>query len=446
MKDLSLIFKCERLARTQPHMVAFKRLALAHGGSGVRESSSISMKHVWILNHYAQEPGGAGGTRHFSLARHLPESGWKATIIAASTDHAAGLQRLNDGEARRLQTYDGVPFLWLKTRAYAGNGADRIGNMLDYTRAVLKRDNLSGLGAPDAIIGSSVHPLAAWAGRRLAKRYGVPFIFEVRDLWPQTLIDMGRLSHGHPAAVALRWLERSLYRDAARIVVLLPKAHEYIEPLGIAREKIAWIPNGVDVENFSVQPLRRPDGTFTLMYFGAHGGANGLENLLAAMHNIGNNQNIALRLIGDGPLKASLVASAQDRGLTNVRFEAPVSKSQVPVLAAQADAFVFNLIDSPVFKYGISSNKLFDFMAAGRPVVFCCTSPNNPIAEADAGPTVVPENPQALADAIISLASLSPEERARMGTAGRRHLEDNYDMSRLAKRLAATLDESVKSG
>src|SRR5690606_21810114 len=123
-------------------------------------------------------------------------------------------------------------------------------NMLDYTRAALSAATLRGLERPDAVIGSSVHPLAAWAGRRLAQRFGVPFLFEVRDLWPQTLIDMGRLSPRHPAALALRRLERSLYRSAARIIVLPPAAHAYITPLGIPKERIVWIPNGVDLEGF----------------------------------------------------------------------------------------------------------------------------------------------------------------------------------------------------
>lgn len=274
------------------------------------------MKHVWILNHYAQEPGGAGGTRHFSLARHLSSHGWKATIIAASTDHSTGLQRLNAGETQRLQSYDGVPFLWLKTRGYSGNGMDRVGNMFDYTRAVLKRSNLSALEAPDAIIGSSVHPLAAWAGRKLAKRHGVPFVFEVRDLWPQTLIDMGRLTEHHPATIGLRWLEKSLYRAASRIIVLLPKAHEYIEPLGISREKIIWIPNGTDTESFGVETIAKDSDEFTLMYFGAHGAANGLDNLLAAMQIVAKDpkgDRIRLRLIGDGPLKSSLMTAARKR-------------------------------------------------------------------------------------------------------------------------------------
>ncbi len=405
------------------------------------------MKHVWMLNHYAVEPGGAGGTRHFSLARHLPRYGWSATVVAASTDHATGRQRLAPAEDFRLETYDGVPFLWLRTPDYSGNGGDRIRNMVAYTRAALKRENLAGLGAPDAIIGSSVHPLAAWAGRRLAKRHGVPFIFEVRDLWPQTLIDMGRISHRHPAAVALRWLERSLYRDAARIVVLLPKAHEYIETLGIKREKIVWISNGTDLENFTVKPAQ-PSDTFTLMYFGAHGTANGLDNLLAAMQRVESNpagRNIVLRLIGDGPLKSSLVGMAAERRLKNVRFENAVPKADISALASQADAFALCVRNFPgLYRFGISMNKIFDYMAASRPIVMSVDAANNPIADAGAGLVVPPDNPEALAAAILDLAALPAARRAEMGAAGRRHLEENYDMRRLAGRLAATLDDSLE--
>lgn len=407
------------------------------------------MRHVWILNHYAQQPDGAGGTRHFSLARHLGRYGWKATIIAASTDHGTGRQRLSPNERVRLENHHGVPFVWLHTSSYSGNGAARVRNMLDYTRAVLKRGTLSGLDAPDAVIGSSVHPLAAWAGRRLAKRHRVPFFFEVRDLWPQTLIDMGRLSHRHPAAIALRWLETSLYRSAERTIVLLPKANDYIEALGIAPEKIVWIPNGVDVENFPPQPPPEQRDVFTLMYFGAHGGANGLDNVLAAMRIVQQDAaggHIRLRLIGDGPLKPSLMAKAKELGLTNVRFEDPVAKNRIPALAAQADAFVLCVRNLPgLYRFGISMNKIFDYMAAGRPVIIAVEATNNPVAEAGAGIVATPDDPQALAAAILELAVLPPARRMEMAAAGRRHLEENYDMKSLAGRLAATLDDCLGS-
>jgi glycosyltransferase involved in cell wall biosynthesis len=152
-------------------------------------------------------------------------------------------------------------------------------------------------------------------------------------------------------------------------------------------------------------------------------------------------QPIRLRLIGDGPSKAALVKQASYLKLDNVFFEPPVPNSRIPAIATEADAFVFNLVDAPVFKYGISSNKLFDYMASNRPILFCSNSVNNPIREANAGITVAPEDPSALADAIEQLLYMSSEERFEMGKNGRHFVEKNHDYSILAKKLSAVLDD-----
>lgn len=404
------------------------------------------MNNVWILNHYAQEPGGAGGTRHYSLARHLMTHGWTASVIAASVELNTGRQRLSAGETQRLTDFGGVRFLWVRTPRYEGNGGGRMKNMLAYALRVLLPSVTRGLPRPDAVMGSSVHPFAAWAGAILARRFRVPFIFEVRDLWPQTLVDMKHLSDRSLATWGLRWLEKWLYRRADRIVVLLPRAADYIVPLGIPAEKIVWIPNGVELDCYPEpkQPLERE--VFTLMYFGAHGQANGLDNVLRAMSELRNMPNMAhvhLRLIGDGPLKPSLLNLARELELDNVQFENPVPKQQIPLLASKADAFVFNLIDAPVFRYGISSNKLFDFLAAARPIVFCCDASNNFVEEAGLGVAVPPGDPRALAKAIASLAHLPAETRQAMGCAGRAYVEKRHGFDSLAAKLAATLDQVV---
>lgn len=399
------------------------------------------MKTVWILNHYAQEPGGPGGTRHFSLARHLREHGWRAIVIASSVEHGTGRQRLAEGERFRLDTYDGVTFLWLRGNAYTGNGGDRIRNMLGYTLAAL-RVPAAVLPAPDIVVGSSVHPFAAWAGARLADRFGVPFAFEIRDLWPQTLIDMGRLKPYHPAALAFGWLEKFLCRKACRIVTLLPKADEYLRAIGVSPDRIVWVSNGVEIADETLPPPTAGERAFVLMYFGAHGGANGLENALIAMKRLQNEAlSVRLRLIGDGPDKARLMQLAKEMALSNVSFEPPVRKSDIPSLASEADAFIFNLIDAPVFRYGISSNKLFDYMGAQRPIIFCCNSSNNPVMDAGAGLTVPPGQPEALAQAIRTLISKGSEERAAMGAAGRRHVQEHYSYSALAAKFAGILNE-----
>jgi glycosyltransferase involved in cell wall biosynthesis len=407
---------------------------------------SIHSKHVWILNHYAQEPGGPGGTRHFALAKYLALYGWTASIIAASVELGSGKQRLNKSEVYRLKRYNGIRFLWLKVPNYRGNGAGRMVNMLTYTVQALGRRLSRFLPKPNIVIGSSVHPFAALAGAVLAKRHKVPFIFEVRDLWPQTLIDMGRLKSTSYGAQALSCLEKWLYKNSRQIITLLPGAHKYLIPMGIAPSKIHWIPNGVDLENYPHPKPAKCDLPFELMYFGAHGSANGLENILHALHILQrHNFQIAvkLRLIGSGPEKPKLINLSRSLKLNNVRFENPIPKEAIPKISSEANAFVFNLIDAPVFKYGISSNKLFDFMAAARPIIFCCNASNNPVKEAKAGLTVPPGDPAALAETIEQLTQMPSATLINMGMAARGYIEQNHSLERLSKRLSAILDRCI---
>lgn len=401
---------------------------------------------VWILNHYAQEPGGPGGTRHFSLAKHLRKYGWKTCIVASSVEHNTGRQRLRAGESRRLEEHDGVPFLWLKGNGYGGNGPGRIFNILSFAAKALIPHYLSGLEKPDLVIGSSVHPLAAWAGAVLAARHNVPFVLEVRDLWPQTLVDMGRLDPSGFVTKRLYALEKRLYVRAKMIVVLLPRAADYIVPLGIEREKIAWIPNGVDLEDFPRCPFRDRED-FVLMYLGAHGDVNGLDNLLRAMAEVKARRaakRVVLRLIGDGPCKGDLVKLAGQLGLDNVVFEAPVPKSEVPALAADADAFVLCLADLPVYRFGTSLNKLHDYMAGARPVLFCGRSVNNPVKDAGAGIAVDSGAPHDIASAIERLVALPGDVREEMGKRARRYVEDNHSHELLAMKLADVLEQASR--
>lgn len=408
-----------------------------------------AMKTLWIMNHYAQEPGGTiGRTGHYALAKYLREYGWNTLIIASSVEHNSGRQRLRKQESFRLDTYDGVRFLWLRTPQYVGNGARRVLNMLSYAvRAFCHRYSNQSV-RPDLIIGTTLHPLAAFVAAKLAERYKVPFIFEVRDLWPQTLIDMGRISADGIQASLLRRLEKWLCLRASRIITVLPKASEYLKSFGVKAENIIWLPNGVDLRDFPSPPPPKEKDTFDLMYFGAHGTANGLENLLRAMEILERRVHakpVRLRLIGDGPLKEHLIKLARTLGLKSVVFEPPVPRSLIPSVAMDADAFVFNLIDLPVFRFGISSNKLFDYMAGARPILFCSNAANNPIQEADAGVTVQPDEPKELAHAIERLLDRPRDERRRMGQNARRYVEQHYDYASMAQKLSVLLNEVVQS-
>lgn len=402
--------------------------------------------NIWLVNHYAITPSQAGGTRHYNLARRLVERGHRVTVIASSFDHVRQQElHLEPGEVSRVETVDGVQFLWLRTPPYRGNSVGRLWNTMVFARRVLSvRPEKVGY-APNVVLGSSPHLFAAWAAERLARRYRASFVLEVRDLWPQSLVDLGSFSPGHPFIRLLASLEKRLYRRARRIVTLLPGAAEHIAQKGGNPAKIAWIPNGIDLDRLPPPEPPAAKETFELMYAGTHGLANGLQVVLEAAERL-QNHSVRFRLVGDGPDKPRLVEMAAKMNLNNVVFEPPVPKNQVYTLLQEADAFLMVLRDSPVFRWGVSPNKLFDYMAAARPVIFSVNTPLNPVAEAGAGITVPAEDADSLAAAIVEISSLSAEERWRMGLRGRRYVEENHNLSRLADKLEAVLRDALDDG
>ena len=398
---------------------------------------------IWMINHYAEPYG-----RQHNLAGELIRRGHRVVIFASSFDHRTRQEnRLAPGEKVKREDIDGVPYVWLRTPPYPGNTSARVWNMAVFAGRIWRVGKAAGFERPDVIIGSSPHLFAALAAQRLAARFRVPFVLEVRDLWPQSLVDLANVSARHPVVRGLEKMERYLYRRAARIISLLPGAVDHMVEKGADRERVVWIPNGINTD--LVPPPEPPanDGVFTVMYAGAHGLANALDYVLdaaAVLQQEDLDRRILIRFIGDGPEKSRLQEVAAQRELTNVRFDGPVPRNRVYDLLREADAFVMPLKHSPVFRWGVSPNKLFDYLATARPVIFSVNSPINPVAEAQAGLTVPPENPLALAEAIKELLYMSPEKRWEMGLRGREYVERYHSFARLADKLEKTLKDAMK--
>lgn len=402
--------------------------------------------NIIIINHYAIPPVEAGGTRHYSLAKEFIARGHHVHIVAANFSHQTKTPIVPNSEEQIFErVYDEVPFIFVNVPAYRGNSPARLLNMLSFFRQIQHSSYFKRMDFPDVVIGSSPHPFAAWAAQRMAARWGVPFIFEVRDLWPQSLIDLGRISPKHPAVRLLAQLEKYLYNHADKIITLLPGAHEYIKSIGIDAGKVIWIPNGIDFSLYNQLLLELEHDKFTVMYAGAHGLANGLETIINCAEILDNDygNKIVFRLMGDGPQKEDLKKMAAKKQLTNVQFDDPVPKQQIPGILSQADAFILLLLDSPVFQWGISPNKLYDYLCSRRPVIFGVNAFNNPVEEAGAGITVPPENPEALAKAVLELYHMIPADREQMGLNGRKYIEENHDFRKLAIRLEEVLMEVI---
>jgi len=412
----------------------------------------MGMMNIWIFNQYAHPPDLPGGTRHYDLGRELVKRGHRVVIFATSFHHYLHREtRLRSGEKWKVEDVNGVRFVWIRTPPYWRNDWRRVRNMVVFAIRIwwlgLKLPILvPEIGKPDVIIGYSPHLFTPLAAYWVAQCYQVPFVMEVGDLWPQTIVEMGKLSGRHPIVKALQRLENFLYHRAERVIVHGPQMVDYISACAIRRDNIICIPSGVDLSRFdSTSIFQMSHKGFHVMYLGAHGQANALDVLIKGAKIVQNQgyRDIHFVLIGDGPEKPRLVALANELGLENIEFRESVPKSSVSKVLCEADALVA-VVHPRFFTSGGSLNKLPDYMASGRPVIFTASAANNPVEEAHCGLTVPPENPQALAEAVIKLYQMSPEERAEMGKRGREYVEKYHDIRKLAAQLENLL-QSVLS-
>lgn len=389
-----------------------------------------------VCNHFAAPLGEPGGTRHVELADRFER--WDAVVLAAD-------RNLLDGQRRSARP---PGFEVVRVPGHSGNGPARVAGWLAYAArlpAAARR-----LGPFDAVVGSSPHLPGAAAAQRVARRLDVPFVFEVRDPWPEVLAGMGAWSPSSPAYRGLARLARRLEQRADAVVVLSEGVGELLIGRGVSPGKVEVIPNGADPEALeppaSRTELRRRlgwgDDEVVAVYTGAHGPANGLDLLLdAAAELAGRARVVRVVLVGDGVEKDRLQQRARDEALASVRFLDPVPKAELASVLGAADVGVHCLADAEVFHWGVSPNKLFDYLGAARAVVT-----NTPgqvaslVQEAGAGRAVSPDG---LADGIAALAGLTAAARDALGASGRRWLEANRSRAELAARYEALLDRLV---
>ena len=405
---------------------------------------------ILIFNHYAIPPSQGGGTRHHSLACELISRNHKVHIIASSFNHATLTETCLYGhnETSKCRIENGVPFVWIKTTPYKGNSLSRILNMLCYSIRVEDIYRIHDIDKPDIIIGSSPHPFAAYSAARLSSKLKIPFILEIRDLWPATLVDLGKISAMHPFVIVLKKLESHLYRSANKIITLLPGLFDYLKERQVGMEKIKYLPNGLNIDLIPKPSFPSKRNDFKIIYAGSHGMGDALESILDVaiiLQKEGLGDTVRFRLIGDGPEKAKLQHIAAEKKITNVFFENPVPKENLYHLLQEADAFIVTMRNSNLYKYGISFNKIYDYMASARPVLIFC-SPNlynNSVEEANAGLSVLAEDSHAMADAIKKLLFMTPEERWEMGLRGRRYVEKNHNFKDIVIGLEKILLDAI---
>jgi glycosyltransferase involved in cell wall biosynthesis len=412
------------------------------GGKRVRKMN------VWWLSQYASTPD-QQMTSQYDLAKGLVEKGHRVTFFASGFSHYKFKEiRLQPGEKSRIEEHGGVRFIWLRTPAYNSNSWKRMRNMCSYSwRAYRFGQKIDE--KPDVIIGTTFQPLACLSAYALAVAKKVPFVFEVKDLWPLTVVQMGKLSSNSLTTVSLLALEKFLARKAAHIMTVLPGAVDYYSRFGVRPEKITWIPNGLDLSRYTrLKPYtgQLPEH-WTLVYAGGHVNANSLTMVLkAAQIQQQNGDRVRFLFIGGGQEKPRLQQLAQELNLQNIEFRPAVPKAELHRVLGEADAFIVSMRNLPdLYRYGMSFNKLCDYAAAGRPVLLAGNPSNNWVEEFGFGIVVPPEDPQAFSDAIQRFENLTSEQRAQMGRNGTRCAKERFDIDMLASRLEKMLLSVVEN-
>lgn len=410
-------------------------------------SSSPPKKNVWYVHPYTGGPGIGRFSRPYWLARNWLSQSINTTIFSPTFHHLMDTPQSGGGKL-----VEDIPYHFIEARTYGKNGLDRLLNMADFSRGILREaDHLTArYGVPDAIIGSSPHPYIFLATHRLARRYNAVSIFEVRDLWPLSLVEFAGLSPRHPLVIGTGWVEKFAYRHADSVVSLQSGSLPHMRERGLAADRWHYIPNGVDSLEEPVMDADEPafkqltqwhdEGKFVALYAGALGPPNNIHILVEAAAELQSrgDDHIRFIIVGRGEMQDQIIKMISDMNQQDrVRIYPQVPKSHAIGLMQAADAGYISLKPTKsISMQGLSPNKLYDYMLAKLPIISAMQVGDDPVGNAQCGLSVQPGDPLVVADALIHIAGLSQHDRREMGSRGFDFVIKNHEYSNLSKKYS----------
>lgn len=413
---------------------------------------------IWILNHYNSTPVYGSLTRHYNIGKCLMEAGHEVAVFSANRVHNSGKVYDTHGKRYEVYTDEEVPFVYISTTPYDKNGMQRYINLVSYywnVKYAAKRYE-SEHGKPDVIYASSLQPLALNAGLQLAKKYGSKCICEVRDLFPEFLVKSGSITYKSlPGRVLFGW-EKHVYTKADELIFTMEGGKKYIQDKkwdkdqggSIDLGKVHNINNGVDLRLFDEQkskyiysdPDIDNDDLFCVSFTGSVRKDYGLDILIQVAERLRHNPKIKILIWGGGNCVDELNQEIKRKELGNIILKGYVDKKYIPSIVSRSSLTLATLKDSYLYKYGVSQNKLFDYLAGGRPVLFSIKPGFSFIEANGAGMELEAATAEDLANAIARFAAMDKEEYQRYCENARKTAE-NYDFHILTKRL---LEEVIK--
>lgn len=403
--------------------------------------------HVLYINHYAGSPRHGMEYRPHYMARHWVRMGHDVVVVAASVSHLRYAAPAMSSDITE-ELIDGVRYIWLKTPPYSGNGVRRAVNMATFVFQLFRIRRLLLLRfSPNVVIASSTYTWDVFPAHAIARAAGAKLVYEVHDLWPLSPMELAGMSRWHPFILSLQQGENYACRHADLVVSMLPMADAHLREHGMSAEKFHYIPNGIELSEWKMKAddlphahrallgTWRQQGRFIVCYAGSHGLSDALDTLLDAAGLV-TDQPVGFVLVGQGPDKDRLRQRAERMKLSNMYFLHPVPKETIPDLLQRVDGLYIGWKRHALYRYGVSPNKLMDYMAAGKPIISAASSENDAILEAGCGFSVPAEDVSAIANAVIRLMHLPADERERMGAAGKAYVRTHHDYAVLARKFS----------
>ena len=349
---------------------------------------------IWLINHYAVPAKYYPLIRTANFAKYLMRFGYEVIVFSASSVHNGAINLSTNEKSFQEETVDGIHHVYVRCHSYRGNGLERIYNMFEF--AFRLEGVCNKFPKPDMILSSSATPLACKAGLQIAKKYKVRAVAEIVDLWPESFVAYGLVSKSNPLLMPMYLFEKKMYEFADDIIFSFEGGYDYIKERGwekdIPRHKVHYINNGVDLEAFDYNKEHYQIGDedlqneeiFKVVYTGSIRRVNNVGKLLDVAKRI-HNQRIKFLIWGKGDELASLERRVKAESIQNVVFKGYADKIYIPYITSCADLNILHSESSAVLRFGISLNKMFDYMAAGKPIFVDFFCKYNPVLQCDAG-------------------------------------------------------------
>ncbi len=410
------------------------------------------MKSVWIFYHYAAPPEYSGGLRHHNLAKFLIKQGYEATVFVASTIHNTDVNLLRDSQESFIEkTMDGVPYIFIKSRDYKGNGKSRILNMFDYTRGLKKITKK--MTPPDIILAASPHPFTCSTGIKIAKHFHIPCVCEVLDLWPESIVEYLKIPAENPVIRWMYGLEKKIYKKADAMIFSMEGGALYIQDKGwdqeIDLEKVYHVNMGIDIAQRDCDFLEQRfdaawmnEKMFNVVYCGAIRTMNNVKTIIeaAAILKEKGYSDIRFLIYGDGDQRQELEMFAKESGIDNVYFGGRIQKNHIPWLLDHADLAILNYQDVSLWRYGGSQTKLFDYLASGKPILTNIHMGYSLLERYACGYETEDQSVDAFVKGILHFYRMPEEERIAMGKRAREAAEA-YDQPVLVDKLIQVFEK-----